>query len=107
MLTVKTKNEFDSILTKNTYVVVDFYADWCGPCKVIGPFVESLSRQEIYKNIVFCKVNIQGGEGPDIADLCDITSLPTFLFYKNGANTDELIGADKIELEKQLVKLLK
>ena len=87
-------SEFNEILLNNKRVVVDFFADWCGPCKKIAPYFVDLSTD--YKNVYFCKVNVDIGE--EIASLCEVSSLPTFLFYKNKENVDELIGANQTDL---------
>ena len=94
MYEITTLDEFNNILINNSNVVVDFYADWCEPCKQISPYFEELSSQ--YPQVFFCKVNIVDND--DITSMCDITSLPTFLFYKNKENVDELIGINKNEL---------
>ena len=91
---IESLSEFNEILTTHQNVVVDFFADWCGPCKQIAPYFKELSSQ--FPNVYFCKVNIDVGD--EIATLCDITSLPTFLFYKNKENIDELIGVNKNDL---------
>jgi thioredoxin 1 len=101
MYEIITLNDFNKILTNNLAVVVDFYADWCGPCKQIAPYYEQLSIQ--YPDIFFCKVNIEKGD--EIASLCEISSLPTFLFYKNKKNIDEVIGTNKIEIQEKIKKL--
>jgi thioredoxin 1 len=97
---IETLAEFNNIIRNNRNVVVDFFADWCGPCKMIAPYFEELSNK--YKNIYFCKVNVDIDE---IASVCDVTSLPTFLFYNNQENVDELIGANKEKLGEKLNEL--
>jgi thioredoxin 1 len=96
--------KFNSVLLENKYVVVDFFATWCGPCKAIKPFFIELSTNEKYKNVYFCIVDID--KAPEIASTCDVSSLPTFLFYKDSENVDELIGANKTELQKKLDNLI-
>jgi thioredoxin 1 len=91
---ITTLDDFNKILTTHSAVVVDFFADWCMPCKQIAPYFKELSSQ--YPNIFFCKVNIENGD--EVASMCEVSSLPTFLFYKNKENIDELIGANKNEL---------
>lgn len=97
--------EFNDILTNNKYVVVDFFATWCGPCKAIKPKFSDLSKTSTYEKVYFCAVDIDQVE--EIAQVCDVTSLPTFLFYKNGQNEDELIGADVNKLKHKLDDLVK
>jgi thioredoxin 1 len=69
--------------------VVDFYADWCGPCKVIGPILEELSKE--LGGVVFGKVNADD-EGV-LAGQFNISSIPTVLIFKNGAPVNQLVGA--------------
>jgi len=69
--------------------VVDFYADWCGPCKVVGPILEGLSNE--LTQISFGKVNADD-EG-ELAGQFNISSIPTVLIFKNGAPVNQLVGA--------------
>ena len=76
--------------------VVDFYADWCGPCKMIAPYVAELEGQ--FSNAQFIKVNVDDLE--EVAAQEGITAMPTFKFYKNGQVVHEFRGADKARLLK-------
>jgi thioredoxin 1 len=80
MLYPKSVSEFQDILDNDKKVVVDFYAEWCGPCKKIAPLFEAMSKQ--YKDTInFVKVNVD--EAEDIANLYDVSSLPTFISFQN------------------------
>ena len=80
MLYPKSVSEFQVILDNDKKVVVDFYAEWCGPCKKIAPLFEAMSKQ--YKDTInFVKVNVD--EAEDIANLYDVSSLPTFISFQN------------------------
>ena len=72
--------EFDSVLLSNRSVFVDFYADWCGPCKMIAPVVEKLSGD--FPDVTFVKVNVD--DLPEIAQRFGIMSIPTLIAFKNG-----------------------
>jgi len=81
--------------------VVDFWAEWCGPCKLIGPIVEELSKEYEGKALIG-KVNVD--HNPEVAMKYGIRSIPTLLFIKGGNVVDKLVGAttkkvlsDKIE----------
>ncbi|KZL83446.1 thioredoxin-like protein [Colletotrichum incanum] len=75
--------EFNNILSANTYVVVDFYADWCGPCHAIKPIYESLSNTHGQPgSLAFVKVNVDAAQ--DIARRYNVTAMPTFMFFENG-----------------------
>ena len=99
---IKSKEEFNIILKNNKYVVVDFYAQWCGPCKRIAPEIDKLSQTNI--NVMFIKVDIE--ECEELADKYDIKSLPTFLFFVNGEKKDIVLGANLEELKKRVSTIL-
>ena len=71
-------------------VVVDFWATWCGPCKIISPIVEELATEYAGK-ASFGKINTD--ENPDLASRFNIRGIPTLMFFKNGKNVDQLVGA--------------
>nr|CAD7463041.1 unnamed protein product [Timema tahoe] len=68
-------------------VVLDFYADWCGPCKMIAPILEELNNVE--PNVVFIKINVD--ESEEIAEKFNITGMPTFIFIKNNKPVSSFI----------------
>ena len=55
---IKTSNDFNQVINKYQYVMVDFCANWCGPCKNIAPFVDELSHRAEYSHIYFCKIDV-------------------------------------------------
>ncbi len=71
-------------------VMIDFWAPWCGPCRMVAPIVEELAKEYQGKAKV-AKLNTD--EAPDIAGRYGIRSIPTMLFFKNGAVTQQLVGA--------------
>ncbi|KAI3376332.1 hypothetical protein L3Q82_016814, partial [Scortum barcoo] len=100
-------DEFLSILKENKdkLVVVDFTASWCGPCKMIGPEFDRLSKLPEYANVVFLKVDVD--DGSDVSEHCKINCMPTFQFYKNGEKVDEFSGANKDTLVEKINALTK
>ncbi|XP_075681762.1 thioredoxin-like [Rhinoderma darwinii] len=96
-------DDFKSALSDagNKLVVVDFTATWCGPCKMIGPFFDSLSAK--YDDVVFLKVDVDDAQ--DVASHCEIKCMPTFHFYKNGERVHEFSGANQASLEKKVQEL--
>lgn len=69
-------------------IVIDFYADWCGPCQMISREIKEIAKQ--YKDLTIYKVNID--EFPDLAMEYDVLSIPTLLFIKDNEIKDEVIG---------------
>lgn len=90
MAVTELNNEnFESeISTSSTPVIVDFWAEWCGPCKRLSPIVEQLSEEN--SNIKFCKVNID--ENPDLASRFHIMSIPTLIAFKDGQVCNTSVG---------------
>ena len=69
--------------------LVDFWATWCGPCRMVAPIVEELAAET--PDVTFAKVDVD--ENPDVAMGLGITSIPTLMLFKNGKLVDKLIGA--------------
>lgn len=83
-------------------VVVDFYGEWCGPCKMIAPtFIEFSKKYDA----VFCKVDADALD--DVCDQCHIRALPTFCFFRNGKKIGEFSGANAGRLQKAIEENLK
>jgi len=99
-----TDANFKELLNGNKPLVVDFWAEWCGPCKMIAPVVDELA--ETYKDqVIIGKVNVD--ENEDLPIEYGIRSIPTLLFFKNGEIVDKHIGAiSKAVLEDKIKALL-
>ena len=80
MIHVTAKNWQTEVLQSDKPVVVDFFATWCGPCKLQGPILEGLEKEFDTFKIVKCDVD----EAPDIADQCKIRVVPTLILFKDG-----------------------
>ena len=90
----------ETVLDGNQVALVDFWAEWCGPCRMIGPVVEELS-QEYQGKAVIGKMNVD--DNPEVAMQYGIRSIPTILFFKNGQLVDKQIGVvPKSVLENKL-----
>src|SRR5215469_1213644 len=96
MQEIKSLSEFNKLKT-NTLLIIDFYAVWCGPCKVISPTFDKLAKQhESSTSIIFAKVDVD--KAKEVAQACGITAMPTFQFFKEGKKVDEVKGADPQQL---------
>ncbi len=88
------------VLNSGKVSLIDFWAEWCGPCRAIGPIVEELSKEYEGKAIIG-KVNVD--ENPDVTTKYGIRNIPTILFLKNGEIVDKQVGAaPKSVLEEKL-----
>jgi thioredoxin 1 len=92
-------NELKELIASNELVVVDFWAPWCGPCKVMGPVFQELAEDN--PDIAIKKVNID--EERDLAMEFAVRSIPSFLYIKNGKIVDKLHGThDKATLQNKI-----
>ncbi|MCE2937582.1 MAG: thioredoxin [Cyclobacteriaceae bacterium] len=85
-----TDSNFDQIVNSDKPVLVDFWAEWCGPCKMIGPVVEELANEYEGKAVV-AKINVD--ENPQTTAKFGVRSIPTLLVFKKGQVVDKQIGA--------------
>ncbi|KAI7902345.1 thioredoxin-like protein [Cokeromyces recurvatus] len=98
----KNLEEFKKLINQDKLVVVDFYATWCGPCKLIAPKFAKFA--ETYSDAVYVKVDVD--EVPDVASEYGIRAMPTIMYFKNGAKVDEVVGANVAAIEKKIKELL-
>ncbi|KUI74510.1 Thioredoxin-like protein [Cytospora mali] len=91
---------------QSTIVVADFYADWCGPCKMIAPTFESLATKYTKpKRITFAKVNVDNQR--DVASQYGVRAMPTFMIFKNGSAIETIQGANPQALTAAVEKAVK
>jgi len=97
-----TDSSFDQLVTSETPVLVDFWAEWCMPCRRIAPTVEALATEYVGK-LTVAKLNVD--ENPAVPMRLGIRSIPTLLLFKGGAVVDTVIGAvDKDTIRKMVDK---
>ena len=84
------KDEFDEVIKKDKLVVVDFYADWCMPCRFVAPILEKLEK-EFDGNVEFAKVNVD--ENAELARRYNISAIPTLILFYKGKILNSYIGA--------------
>ena len=92
MIYAKTTNvldRYDEIISKDRLTLVDFWAEWCGPCKSMHPIFTRLAKK--YENIKFVRVNVDNNQ--NISMKFGVQSIPTFIMFKNGKPIDKMIGA--------------
>ncbi len=82
-------SNFDQIISAETPTLVDFWAEWCGPCKSMHPIFESLEKQ--YPKIKFARVNVD--QNQNISMKFSVQSIPTFIMFKSGQIIDKMMGA--------------
>ncbi len=97
-LKLSSENFQEEVLNSNLPVLVDFYADWCGPCKMMAPIVEKIA-EELEGKAKVGKVNVD--QNQDLAIKYNIMSIPTIIIFKNGEESRRIVGVrDKEELLK-------
>jgi len=101
VLHLNSENFEKEVLQAQKPVLVDFYADWCGPCKMMVPVVEKL-EQELAGKAKICKINVD--EAGDIASDYGVMSIPTFIVFKQGKPTRTTVGVQSEDVLKDMLK---
>ncbi|KAH7243634.1 thioredoxin-like protein [Fusarium redolens] len=102
---IHSKQEFKEALENHATVLVDFWASWCGPCRMISPIIEKYSEFSEYSSIYFCKLEIDAAR--EVSDELGIQTVPTCAMHKGGTKGDEVHGAFPQIIEQMLRKYVK
>ena len=94
-----TNANFDEIKTKTSVVMLDFYADWCGPCRMVGPIVHEIADER--SDITVGKVNVDND--PDLAQTFGVMSIPTIVILKDGQESARAVG---VRSKQQLLDMI-
>ncbi len=102
---VTTQEEFDTkVVNSPTPTLVDFFAEWCGPCKMMGPILEEVAQENPNINII--KVDVDAA--PELAASYNISSIPTFLVFQQGKVAGQAVGAvGKAQIKNMIAGLSK
>ena len=104
MVNIFNEENFEKEVEKSEgVVIVDFYADWCGPCKMMLPIVEEIAK-EYEGKVKVCKVNTD--DYPELARQFDVMSIPSFFFIKNGEVVENHVGGMDINKMKEKIEAL-
>ncbi|EST04990.1 Thioredoxin domain protein [Kalmanozyma brasiliensis GHG001] len=94
---IESYEEFQSLISGDKAIVIDFWATWCGPCKVIGPIFEKISDTPAGEMLGFYKVDVDVQE--KIAQEVGIQAMPTFVFFNKGQPVKKVVGANPQALQ--------
>lgn len=100
---LSSKSEYETSVvgaSDDEVAVIDFFATWCGPCKMIAPVVEKMSNEEPYTKVKFFKIDVDNT--PDVAQELGIRAMPTFVIFKGGKEVAQVVGANANDLKKKI-----
>jgi thioredoxin len=90
MAEILNDTNFEQFIKDNENVMVDFFAEWCGPCKMLGPIVDEIAGESQDKNVKIVKINVE--ESPQTAQKYEVMSIPTVIYFKKGKIKETTMG---------------
>jgi thioredoxin 1 len=104
VINVSADNFQSEVVDYKGIVLVDFFAQWCGPCKMTGPIIDELAQEK--KEVKFVKVDVD--KNPELASQYQVFSIPTFVILKEGKTVSQFVGAHSKEgFEQEINKIIK
>lgn len=94
------KDNFEQVKKSDKRVLLDFYADWCGPCRMVSPLVDEIANE--HPEYLVCKINVD--EEPEMASIFDVFSIPTLVVMENGKVINKSAGAKPKNAILQMLK---
>lgn len=101
LIEIETKTQLEEQLNTEELVILDFYANWCGPCKMLSPVLGELSTE--FENIKILKLNVDNSNNQQIASDFGVRGIPAVFFYKNNQEVDRFVGFKKKE---EIIKII-
>ena len=95
IIEIISKEEFKNELLGDNIILVDFFATWCGPCKILGPILSDVANE--VEDVTVVKINIDEGDNSSLAAQFGIRNLPIVVAFKNGEQVDKFVGMKKKE----------
>ncbi len=106
MIDIKSMEEFNKLVNNSKSLIIDFYANWCGPCKKLGEYFHSIENVEKYNEVVFAKINVDNEEFENLCTTMGVSGIPHVLYYKAGSKVSETVGYDIKEINDNLEKIM-
>lgn len=101
MVSISTDSDFNQLIQQHEKVVVKYFANWCGTCRLFSPKYKKISEKEEFSGVLFLDVNAE--ENPESRKLANVTNLPYFAVFKNG----QLVSADTTAKEEGVENLIR
>lgn len=94
-------SDFKTLVDSGAAIIVDFYASWCGPCKLLAPRLETLAKQ--HKNVTFVKVDVD--HAPELSEEYQVSAMPTVMGFHAGKRVDLIVGFNNTKITELVQKL--